>query len=59
IVNVKRKYSEFLGFKIKVHSKGSKKVVKSYISDKQLAVKKNALIKQVKRIARPRPKNNT
>ena len=56
VVNVKRRYSEFLGFKIKVHSKGSKKVVKSHISDKQLAVKKNALIKQVKRIARPRPK---
>ena len=56
VVNVKRRYSEFLGFKIKVQTKGSKKVVKSHISDKQLAVKKNALIKQVKRIARPRPK---
>lgn len=56
VVNVKRRYSEFLGFKIKIQTKGSKKVVKSHISDKQLAVKKNALIKQVKRIARPRPK---
>ena len=34
VVNVKRKYSEFFGFKIKVHSKGSQKVVKSHISDK-------------------------
>lgn len=36
IVNVKRRYSEFLGFKIKVHSKGQKQVVTSHISDKQL-----------------------
>ena len=55
IVNVKRKYSEFLGFKIKVHSKGKKQVVTSHISDKQLTTEKNALVKQIKRIARPRP----
>ena len=54
VVNVKRRYSEFLGFKIKVHSKGSRKVVKSHISDKQLVAKRKALIKQVKRIAKPR-----
>ena len=54
VVNVKRKYCEFLGFKIKVHSKGSKKVVKSHICDKQLKNKKVALIAQVKRIAFPR-----
>ena len=56
VVNIKRKYSEFLGFKIKVHSKGSQKVVKSHISDKNINAKKKALVKQVKRIARPRPK---
>ena len=55
IVNVKRKYCEFLGFKIKVHSKGKKQVVNSHISDKQLTTEKNALVKQIKRIARPRP----
>ena len=55
VVNVKRKYSEFLGFKIKVHSKGGKKVVKSHISSKQLMTKKKALIKQVKQIVRPKP----
>ena len=53
VVNVKRKYCEFLGFKIKVHSKGSKKVVKSHICDKQLQNKKRTLVAQVKRIARP------
>ena len=54
-VNVKRRYTEFLGFKIKVHSKGEKQVVKSHINDKQLKTKKKALVEQVKRIARPRP----
>ena len=54
VVNIKRRYSEFLGFKIKVHSKGGKQVVKSHISDKQLKTKKKALLKQVKRIARPK-----
>ena len=54
-INVKRRYSEFLGFKIKVHSKGEKQVVKSHINDKQLKTKKKALVEQVKRIARPRP----
>ena len=55
VVNVKRRYSEFLGFKIKVHSKGSKMIVKSYICDKQLQNNKNTLVAQIKRIARPQP----
>lgn len=56
IVNVKRKYLEFLGFKIKVQPKSSRKTIKSHISDKQINVKKKALIRQVKRIAKPRAK---
>ena len=51
VVNAKRRYSEFLGFKIKVHPKGSKHVVKSHISDKQLMMKRKALVEQIKRIA--------
>lgn len=54
IVNVKRKYSDFLGFKIKVHTKGKKWVVKSHVSDKQLARKRQNLVEQAKRIAAPR-----
>ena len=54
VVNVKRRYCEFLGFKIKVHSKGNKKVVKSHISDKQLKSSRKALVEQVKKIAKPR-----
>ena len=57
VVNVKKCYSEFLGFKIKVHPKGSKKVVKSHISDKQIKTKRHALIEQIKHIAHPRLKN--
>lgn len=52
-VNVKRRYSEFLGFKIKVHSKGHKQVVTSSICDKQLKSQRQKLTEQAKRIARP------
>lgn len=55
VVNAKRKYSEFLGFKIKVHPKGKKEVVKSHISDKKIKREKQALVEQAKRIAKPRP----
>ena len=55
IVNVKRRYSDFLGFKIKVHPKGNKHVVQSHISDKQLSSKKTALLEQAKHVAHPRP----
>ena len=36
IVNVRKRYSEFLGFKIMVYRKGGKYVVKSHICDKKL-----------------------
>lgn len=39
IVNLRKQYSEFLGFKIKVIPKGNKYVIKSHMSDKS---KKNA-----------------
>ena len=53
IVNVKRRYTEFLGFKIKVHPKGKKQVVKSHMCDKQLERQRQKLTNQAKRIARP------
>ncbi len=56
IVNVKRRYSNFLGFKMKVHPKGDKLVVMSYIADKNLSHKRQKLVEQAKRIARPRKK---
>ena len=44
VVNLKTNYSEFLGFKMKLHTKGNKSVVKSHICDKA----KNNKIKQIK-----------
>lgn len=54
IVNVKRKYSEFLGFKIRVHLKGKKYVVKSNMCDKAMESQKAKLTKQAKQISQPR-----
>lgn len=53
VVNVKRRYSEFLGFKIKVHPKAGKQVVKSHICDKRLQAERNKLVEQAKRLAKP------
>ena len=54
VVNVKRRYSDFLGFKIKVHKKSSKYVVKSHIADKSLKRIKQNLTNQAKNVAKPR-----
>ena len=54
VVNVKRRYSNFLGFKIKMHKKSGKQVVKSHIADKSLTRIKSSLISQAKNIAKPR-----
>lgn len=53
IVNVKQKYSEFLGFKIKVQKKSGKYVVVSHLSDKKKELEKEKLVEQAKNIARP------
>ena len=55
VVNVKRNYSEFLNFKIKVQKKSDKYVVKSHISDKKLKQIQEKLAEQAKNVARPRP----
>lgn len=54
VVNVRRRYSEFLGFKIKVHPKGQTYVVQSHVADKQLSRTKEKLIEQAKQIVRPK-----
>ncbi len=54
VVNVKRRYSEFLGFKIKVHKQSDKYVVKSHISDKKLNSAKAKLTEQAKKVVKPR-----
>ena len=54
VVNVKRRYAEFLGFKIKVRKKSEKYVVKSHIADKSLKRIKQNLTTQAKYVADPR-----
>ena len=56
VVNVKRKYSEFLGFKLKVHRKSGKLVVQSHMTDKKIKLEMQKLKKQIKHIQRPRTK---
>lgn len=43
VVNLKKQYSEFLGFKLKAVKKGDKYVVKSHMSDKALQSEKQKL----------------
>lgn len=53
IVNVRKRYSEFLGFKIRVRPKSSRYAVQSHICDKKLELERQKLVEQAKRIARP------
>lgn len=52
IVNLKKQYSDFLGFKLKVHKKADKHTVISHISDKAAKKIENNLVEQIKRIKR-------
>lgn len=54
VVNIKRRYAEFLGFKHKLRNKGEKLVVKSHPCDKALKRTRKQLCDQAKRIAKPR-----
>ena len=54
IVNTKHRYSEFLGFKMKVFCRASKYVIKSHMGDKQLDHARQKLIAQAKNIVHPR-----
>lgn len=53
IVNVRKRYSEFLGFKIRVRPKSNKYTVQSHICDKKLELERQKLVEQAKRITRP------
>lgn len=53
IVNVRKRFSEFLGFKIRVRPKSHKYAVQSNICDKKLELERQKLVEQAKRIARP------
>ncbi len=51
VVNLKRQYSEFLGFKLKVHKRGKKYVVRSHMSDKAYKKAHDKLSEEVKKLA--------
>jgi group II intron reverse transcriptase/maturase len=50
VTNLKKEYSEFLGFKLKARKKGKRRVAETHISDKALKVLKHKLKEQVKTI---------
>jgi len=54
VINLKRQYSEFLGFKLKAVKKGNKYVVKSHMSDKAIQKEKQALKARIKDLQRPK-----
>ncbi len=54
IVNLRKKYSDFLGFKIRVWRKGNKFVVKSHIADKAIERIKRNLAEGIKKIQYPK-----
>ncbi|HCC35512.1 MAG TPA: group II intron reverse transcriptase/maturase [Ruminococcaceae bacterium] len=54
IVNLRKRHSEFLGFRIKVRKKRNKYVVTSSMSDKAVQKATSKLIEQIKRIQRPK-----
>lgn len=54
IVNLKKSFSEFLGFKLKLRKKGKKRVVDARMSDKAVKKCTEGLIKQVKLMQHPK-----
>jgi len=58
IVNTRKRWSEFLGFKIRVRPKSHKYTVQSSICDKKLNIEIDKLIEQAKNIAKPREGRN-
>ena len=58
VVNLKKRYSEFLGFKLKAIKKADKYVVRSYMSDKAFKREKDKLTEQIKVIQHSKDKND-
>ena len=58
VVNLKKQYSDFLGFKLKAVKKGSNYVVKSHMSDKSLKRESDMLKEQVKILRTPKGKTD-
>lgn len=54
IVNLKKNYSEFLGFKLKAVKRGEKYIVRSHMTDKAINREIDALKAQIKKIEFPK-----
>ena len=54
IVNLKKNYSEFLGFKLKAVKRGKKYIVRSHMTDKAINREIDALKAQIKKIEFPK-----
>lgn len=54
IINLKRQYSDYLGFKMRVRLKGDKYVVISHMSDKAFEREKQNLLKLLKNMGHPK-----
>ena len=57
VINLKKEYSEFLGFKLKAVPKGGKYVVRSHMADKAVKKETAKLIEQIKKIEKPKNQN--
>ena len=53
VINLKQRYSEFLGFKMKVYPKGKKYVVCSHMSDKAIKQAKEKISTAIRAIQNP------
>ena len=58
VVNLKKHYSEFLGFKLKAVRKGKKFVVRSHMTDKAVKRVTENLKKQIREISHGKTKND-
>lgn len=58
VVNLKKRYSEFLGFKLKAVRKGKKFVVRSHMIDKAIKRVTENLKKQIREISHGKTKND-
>ncbi len=54
VVNARQRYSEFLGFKVKLFPKGNRYLIRSHICDKQIQRQSEKLKDQIKNMANPR-----
>lgn len=54
VINLKKHYTEYLGFKLKAVKKGNKYVVRSHMRDKAIQKVTDGLIEQIKKIQKPK-----